>query len=389
MRRLLRWAAVAIGLASPAAAQSVKVTSQARLDTIATGTAVVKPPAGAYTRTRVRWTACVQVDGTAAAWKCSQQTGPWVAAPVAPPPPPAPVPPPPPPPPVPPPAPVPPPPPPTSGLLIGEDWSRFNGDATALKAAYGSQPRRIWNFGGVNWSLIGLEASPLFGWVAKLPFPQQTPFYDLTNAPQGLPGSVTRVELTLPAPQAAVWVRFYHRFEAGFVTKESNDPSPLGGAYKLFFMHWSSGSAERFALAFSNTRRLDFQVYQANNATTPVGTYTGTVKSQGMSPPGAHEFDTGAWYEYVALHDASASPVSTDCAWVRFYAPATATAPQPGPWSWHCDVLRWTTTAPSIRAVEFGGNKNHGNAVTRWRWLGPIEIRPATTGSNPFGVPGR
>lgn len=181
MHRTLRWITLLLGLAAPAAAQSVKVTGQARADTTATAVATVKPPAGVYTRTRVRWQACLQVDATTASWRCSQQTGPWIPAPVAPPPPP-PTPVPPPPPPVPPPAPVPPPPPPpapSSGTkVVAVDFEAFatSGQLLAAAQAPGSPFTLGDYFGGLQGTLgpqwreltFSLQRDPILGNVVRM-----------------------------------------------------------------------------------------------------------------------------------------------------------------------------------------------------------------------------
>jgi len=63
--------------AVPLAAQTIKVSGQSRLDSTMTATGKVVPSATAK-KSRVKWTACLQIDTTSAAWKCSTQTGPWV-----------------------------------------------------------------------------------------------------------------------------------------------------------------------------------------------------------------------------------------------------------------------------------------------------------------------
>ena len=59
-------------------AQTVKVSGQSRVDSTMTATGKVVAPVTSR-RSRVKWTACLQIDTTSAAWKCSTQTGPWVA----------------------------------------------------------------------------------------------------------------------------------------------------------------------------------------------------------------------------------------------------------------------------------------------------------------------
>lgn len=274
---------------------------------------------------------------------------------------------------------------PGGGLLASDDWSRYNTDSELLKAYDGQAGSK-----GSGPQLVGkmvLVPDAMFGKAMKARFTKQAPFYDLAIWKDGRPGDVVRVSIPLPTAPKGIWVRFRFRFvwdavnqPYGWVTKSPNDPSPFGGSYKVFFMHWSPPFSERGSLVYTNTRRLDFEYYITGLTKTERLLGSSLVDS-GMNRSGAPEFTNGGWMEAVYLTRTIAPTVTEAGMWVRQLTPVLQ------PWEW---VLRETTFSqpvPTVRNLEFGGNKNHGNEFDQWIVWGPWQVYDATQAVNPFGVP--
>ncbi len=277
--------------------------------------------------------------------------------------------------------------------VAAEDWRAYRSTAD-LRSAYASRGRRLWNFGGVDSSSVELVPDPVFGKALQVTFPRMTPFYDLSRHPSGKPGRVVRLRVRLPEPLDAVWVRGRYRFEydpakqpTGWLTKSPNDPSPYGGSYKLFFLHWEAPYSERGALVYSNTSRLDYQYYVTGLRRT--GRRIGGASGQGLNQRGAPEFRDREWYEFVYLHRKTGPSTSESGAWVRRLTTGGGAVQQPGPWSWTLQSVSFSGEIPRVASVEFGGNKNHGNEFDQWILWGPWEILDASRHQNPFGVPSR
>lgn len=272
-----------------------------------------------------------------------------------------------------------------------DDFSAYADDG-ALRAAYTSGGRRIWNFGGIDWSKVNLVADPVFGKALRTTQQQQTPFFDLVNAPNGLPGAVQRTEVTFTkGALSGVWVRFYVRFDApaghpyGWRTKSPNDPSPFGGAYKVFFLHWSAPYSERGAIVFSNTSRLDAQFYVTGLAKVTEGALPGSGSSQGLTKGDGTEWRDGQWYEMIYHYKRLGNNIAQAGAWVRRY---TANGQvNPGPYRWWMGQAQFVGQPPTASAMELGGNKNHGNEFDQYVIWGPWQVVDADKFANPFGVP--
>lgn len=281
----------------------------------------------------------------------------------------------------------------TTPAIVSDDWRGY-GSAAEVRAAYSNRDRRFWNFGGVDSSSIDLVPDPVFGRVVKLTFPRMVPFYDLTRARSGMPGRVVRMRIRLPQAMDAVWVRGRYKFEYdptrqpnGWLTKSPNDPSPFGGSYKLFFLHWEAPYSERGALTYSNSARLDYQYYVTGLQKT--SRRVGGASPHGLNQRGAPEFRDREWYEFVFLHRKTGPTTSESGAWVRRLTSGGGTSEQPGPWSWSVQDVTFSGEVPRVASVEFGGNKNHGNEFDQWILWGPWAILDASRDVNPFGVPFR
>ncbi len=279
----------------------------------------------------------------------------------------------------------------TFQAVVRDEWSHYATDAD-LKTAYTGtgNPRKIW--GSVDWTKVSLVPDPVFGKALRLTFQQQTPFFDLTTNPSGKPGAVMRMLIAFPQTMDAIWVRGRYKFDYdpavqpyGWIAKSPNDPSPYGGAYKLFFMHWESPYYERGSLVFNNGARLDFQYY-VNSLTMTSETVLGGRGGQ-LNEAGAPEFTNREWYEFVYLHRKTGPTTSESGAWVRQLTTGAGTLQLPGPWRWVRRSHAFDAPIPSAVSVEFGGNKNHGNEFDEWIIWGPYEIVDASRYANPFGVP--
>jgi len=276
-----------------------------------------------------------------------------------------------------------------------EDWTRFADDA-AMRAAYaGGRGRAIWSPGRMDWSQVSLVSDRIWGRALRVTFPKQDPFYDLAKHAKGKPGATLRIIVKFPTPAEAVWVRGRFRFEYdaarqpyGWVTKSPNDRSPLGGSYKLFFLHWMSPYSERGSLVYTNTRRLDYEYYATGQRRTvrELGGSPGT--SGGMNELSAPEFKDREWYEFVFLHHKTGATTSRAGSWVRRLTSGGGTTLAPGRWNWVLKDYTWSVAAPLAKSVEFGGNKNHGNEFDQWIVWGPWQVIDALRYPNPFGVPG-
>jgi len=274
-----------------------------------------------------------------------------------------------------------------------DDYSAYADDA-ALQTAYSSNGRRIWNFGGIDWSKVNLVPDPVFGKALRTTHQKQTPFFDLVNAPSGLPGAVQRVEVKFTkGPMAAVWVRFFVRFDApaghpyGWRTKSPNDPSPFGGSYKVFFLHWSSPYSERGSLVYTNTFRLDAEFYVAGLAKLSEGPLPGSGGAHDLtnSSRGA-EWTDGQWYEMIYLYKRVGGNTARAGAWVRRYTQNGRVSP--APFRWWMGEASFVSAPPTASSFELGGNKNHGNEFDQYVIWGPWEVVDADKFPNPWGVPG-
>jgi hypothetical protein len=282
--------------------------------------------------------------------------------------------------------------PPGERVVASDNWSAYSTDAD-LRGAYSGRKGTIWNFGGVDWSKISLVPDPVFGKVLRLGFPQQSPFYDLASFPRGKPGSVMRLRVKLPAPMEALWVRGRFKFEYdaskqpyGWATKSPNDPSPLGGSYKLFFLHWEAPYSERGSLVYTNSKRLDFEYYITK--LTKTGRRIGGGKAHGLNESTAPEFSNREWYEFVFLHRQTGPTTTQAGSWVRRLTTRGGSVEHPGPWMWTLQEYRFSGNVPRASYLEFGGNKNHGNEFDQWVLWGPWEVVDARAHANPFSVPG-
>jgi hypothetical protein len=171
----------------------------------------------------------------------------------------------------------------------------------------------------------------------------------------------------------------------GWITKSPNDPSPYGGAYKLFFMHWESPYYERGSLVYNNFTKLDFQFY-INTLTQTSETVLAGQGGQ-MNEPGAPEFTNHEWYEFVYMYKKTGANSAESGAWVRRLTTGAGTVQAPSPWRWVRRAHTFNAPIPRAVSVEFGGNKNHGNEFDQWILWGPYEIVDGTSFANPFGVP--
>jgi hypothetical protein len=275
-------------------------------------------------------------------------------------------------------------------VVTGDQWSLYNADAD-VKNVYSVSGGRKKIWGQIDWTKVNLLADPIFGKALRVTLLQQNPFYDLALYPDGRPGATARMQVIFPAPMNAMWVRGRVKFDYdpikqpnGWLTKSPNDPSPWGGSYKLFFMHWTSPYYERGSFVYTNTRRLDFEYYV--NTLTKSETVIAGAGGQ-MNEVGAPEFSDREWYEFVYMHKKTGPNTTEAGAWFRRLTTGKGTISSPGAWRWVIRGYTFSGAVPAAVSIEFGGNKNHGNEFDQWVIWGPYEVVDAYLHSNPFGVP--
>ncbi|MCC7133750.1 MAG: hypothetical protein IT352_13910 [Gemmatimonadales bacterium] len=277
--------------------------------------------------------------------------------------------------------------------LYSDDFSGYATDAAVQSAYSNNNNHELWGFSPVPWSKTGLVSDNVFGKALKTVHEQQTPYYDLAKYPAGMPGATTRMRVYFSQGKMShLWVRFYVRFGApasnpsGWRTKSANDPSPYGGAYKVFFLHWEAPYYERGALAYSNTQRLDAQFYVNQVSKISETGLPGSGASHSLTNNDGSEFTTGEWYEMIFLYQKTGTTTARSGAWIRKYTVNGQKNPQPYKW-WASDNVMAGAT-PLAEYMELGGNKNHGNEFDQWVIWGPWEVVDGTKHYNPWGVPG-
>lgn len=274
-----------------------------------------------------------------------------------------------------------------------DDFSRYRNDEE-FRRAYSGKGRRVWNFGGVDWAAIEVVDDPVFGKALRTTQQRQAPFFDLAKAPQGKPGAVQRTEIRFnKGPLSGVWVRFYVRFAVppghpyGWRTKAPSDPSPHGGAYKIFFLHWDRPYRERGAITYSNSTRLDAQFYVTGLKKVRETRLPGSGTAQGLSEGGGAEWRSGEWLEMTYYYQRRGGNVARAGAWVRRYSSDGRVSP--GPYRWWLSESEFAGPPPFAASMELGGNKNHGNEFDQYVIWGPWRVVDAERNPNPFGVPMR
>jgi len=275
--------------------------------------------------------------------------------------------------------------------LYSDDFANYAND-TDFKTAYSNNNNHeLWGFSPVPWNKTGLIPDNVFGKALKTVHEQQTPYYDLAKYPSGMPGSTTRLRVVfMQGNMSHVWVRFYVKYAVppgntiGWTTKSPNDPSPYGGSYKVFFLHWPAPYYERGSMVYTNTRRLDAEFYVKTLTKTGETPLPGSGTSHGMSS--GTEFANGEWYEMIYLYQRIGTNSSRAGAWVRQYTVGGVKNPQAYKW-WASDNF-YSGPVPLAESMELGGNKNHGNQFDQWVIWGPWEVVDGTKFYNPWGVPG-
>lgn len=256
----------------------------------------------------------------------------------------------------------------TYARVAGEDWTRYANTSALLAAVRWFAPNES-RFRVADH--VSLVSDPTFGRVARITQPA-----DPDPASRG--GFSPQLRRSLPQPLTNAWFRFRIRFSPGWTT---SGPYPAGWAnsYKVAFMLWDrfSGRAE---IEFSNTRQY----------ITGVGVQG--MRCSELPLPGSQPFGivttewTGQdWWEFVMYYEQLDSHTFRQRWWRRQLTVRGTLVDNPFTFR---GSEQSCESAPRVRGIALGANKNKATPVTQYIFWGPWEVVDGSKYPNPFHLPG-
>ena len=251
--------------------------------------------------------------------------------------------------------------------VIGDDWKRYHDTRAMLEAVKWFAPDQG-RFTVTEH--VALVPDRTFGQVARITQPADAD----PNTRGGFSPELRRL---LPEPLDNVWFRFRVRFSPGWTTA---GPYPRGWAnsYKLAFILWK-GYSGRSEIEFSNTRQyilgVGVQGVRCTEIPLPGGQRWGTVTS---------EWTGAEWWEFVMHYERIGSGSLQARWWRRPLTRGGAIVENPFTFS---GVEETCSTAPQVRGIALGANKNKATPVTQYVYWGPWEVVDGSVYPNPFRLP--
>ena len=251
--------------------------------------------------------------------------------------------------------------------VLGDDWRRYRDTEALLGAVQWFAPDQR-RFRAADH--VALVADPTFGFVARITQPAD-------NDPATRGGFSPELRRMLPTPLDDVWFRFRVKFSPGWTTA---GPYPAGWAnsYKVAFILWKdfSGRAE---VEFSNTRQYILGVgvrgVRCSEIRLPGSTSFGSVTT---------EWTGGEWWEFVMHYERIAPDRLRQSWWRRPLTRAGRLVENPFTFQ---GVEAACATAPAVRGISLGANKNKASPTTQYVYWGPWEVVDGAKYPNPFRLP--
>jgi hypothetical protein len=254
----------------------------------------------------------------------------------------------------------------TYARVIGDDWRGYR---TTVELR---ERMRFFSFDRTRNpnDYVDLVPDATFGQVARVTQPAD-------QGPAARTGFSPELRVLAPEPLPHVWFRFRVRFSPGWTTA---GPYPAGAAnsYKLAFILWKDADG-RAQIEFSNTRQY------------VLGAYVQGVRCTELRLPGSQSFGTvstewtdGDWWEYV-MHYQRLDATTFRAEWWRRRLTSGGRLTD-GPFT-YTGVERRCPSAPRVRGVALGANKNKTTPVPQFLYWGPWEVVDGSRYPNPFNLP--
>lgn len=251
--------------------------------------------------------------------------------------------------------------------VLGDDWVRY-ADTPALLAAVRWFAPDESRFRAAEQ--VAIVSDPIFGRVARITQPADPD-------PQTRGGFSPQLRRSLPEPLGKVWFRLRVKFSPGWTTSGSYPPG-WANSYKLAFLLWQ-GYSGRAEIEFSNTRQYITGVGVQ-------GVRCSEIPLPGSQPFGnvTTEWSGGDWWEFVMYYERIDSHTFRQRWWRR---QLTASGSRVDNAFTFRGSEMSCPSAPLVRGIALGANKNKAAPVTQYIYWGPWEVVDGSAYPNPFHLP--